>query len=52
MRKAIGPKALHPPALVVNANEQLSAQGFDLQAQRAQLFFVVPVPGKQNHPTR
>jgi hypothetical protein len=52
MGKTIGFKALHPPPFMVNANEQLSTQGFDLLAQSAQLFFVVPVPSKQNHPTR
>ena len=45
----IGAKALHAPAFVIDANEQVGPQRLDLGAQGRELGTVVPVAAKQNH---
>ena len=49
MRKAVGAKALHAPAFVVHANEQVVTHSFDGAGQFQQLGAVVPVARKQDH---
>ena len=50
--KAIGFKALHAPTFMVNANQQVFANGFDRSAQGCELRAVFPVTGKQNDAAR
>ncbi len=49
MRKAVGAKALHAPAFVIDADQQVGAHFFDLPAQLGELGAVLPVAAKQNH---
>ena len=49
VRETVGFAALHAPAFMVNADQQVAAQAFDGRAQRAELGPVLPVAGKQNN---
>jgi hypothetical protein len=46
--KTIGFKALHAPAFVVHANQQIFANAFDRRAQADELRPALPIAGKQN----
>ena len=46
--KAVGLEALHPPALVVYANQQVGAHALDAFAQRGELDATFPIARKQN----
>jgi hypothetical protein len=48
MGEAIGFKALHTAAFVVNADEQIFAHLLDVSAKTAQLRTVLPIACKQN----
>ena len=47
--EAIGFKALHTPAFVVHANQQVRAHAFDGRAQAGQLLAALPITAKQNN---
>jgi hypothetical protein len=49
MGEAIGFEALHTAAFMVNADEQIFSHLFDVSAQLAQLFTVLPIARKQNN---
>jgi hypothetical protein len=48
--EAVGAQALHPAALVVDADQQVLADGLDLGDQRGELGPVLPVAGEQDQP--
>ena len=49
MGEAVALKALHAPAFVVNADQHVRAQAFDLAAQVGELPAVFPVAAKQHN---
>ena len=50
MREAIGAKALHAAAFVVDADQQVGPQPLDAGAQRRELRAALPVAPEQNQP--
>ena len=48
MGETVGFKALHAPAFVVDTNEQVGAQFFDVSAKLGELCAALPIAGKQN----
>jgi hypothetical protein len=48
--EAVGAKALHAPAFVVDADQQVGAQVLDLGAQGTELRAAFPVASKQDDP--
>ena len=50
MGEPVGAKALHPPAFMVDQDQQVTAHGLDVGAQRRQLLTVLPVASEQDHP--
>ncbi len=49
MREAIGPGALHPATLVIDADEHIVAHGADVMRQRLQLRARLEVAREQDH---
>ena len=47
--EAVGAKALHAPTFVVDRDQQISTDAFDVGTERGQLRTAVPVAAKQNH---
>jgi hypothetical protein len=51
MGEAVGPETLHPAALVINADQQVTAQRLDRATQPGQLLTILPVAAKQDDTT-
>jgi hypothetical protein len=52
MGKSIGAETLHSSAFVVDANQGIWTEVFDVLAQSRELRTVDPIAGKQNQPAR
>jgi hypothetical protein len=52
MREAIGSKSLDATTFVIDANEQIISDRFDVCAQSSELLAALPVTAKQNNATR